>query len=149
MCIKCCRMYSVYCKRYFQYQRVEKVMPSSLRRRTSCGRRGDWAKPVCAAQLLYPIFTPECLASLHQQSQSEPSITLFDQARARPALIVGRQPRLCGMEIMEAVLYSFFSFFSGKFSCVVLQLPLLGISRLSHSVFARPMMRNRFLSESK
>lgn len=58
------------------------VMQSSLPRRTSCGGGGgggDWAKPVCAAQLLYPIFAPECLASLHQQPQSEPSITLFDQ----------------------------------------------------------------------
>lgn len=148
MCIKCCRMYSVYCKRYFQYQRVEKVMPSSLRRRTSCGRRGDWAKPVCAAQLLYPIFTPECLASLHQQSQSEPSITLFDQTRTASAHRWKAATSVRNGNNGSCFIFLLF-FFSGKFSCVVLQLPLLGISRLSHSVFARPMMRNRFLSESK
>lgn len=54
---------------------LEEVMRSSLRQRTSCG----WAEPVGAAQLLNPIFIPGRLASLHQQSQDEPSITPFDQ----------------------------------------------------------------------
>lgn len=142
-------MYNVYCKCYF-----------SISARGTCSS-GRWCDPAFAS-------APPAVAAAKGRSSSmlrgfcipfsprmfsiAPSTVAegtFNYslwpASAQPVLIVGRQPHPRRMEIREAVFYFIFYFF-WKISCVVLQLPLLGISQLSHcsAVFARPIMRNRF-----